>query len=133
MIKDFAHICFVVGNLDKSIAFYRDALGFSHSFDFTNDQGKRFGVYLHIDGRTFFEMFEGRPEPFRDTQSYKHFCLEVDDINSTVAGLRKRGIEVSDPKMGSDNSWQAWLADPDGNRIELHHYTESSLQLPHLR
>ena len=49
-----------------------------------------------------------------------------------MAELRARGVEVSDPKLGSDQSWQAWLADPDGNRIELHGYTPDSHQAPSL-
>jgi predicted enzyme related to lactoylglutathione lyase len=56
--------------------------------------------------------------------------LEVDDLELTVAALRGRGVEVSNPKLGSDQSWQAWLADPDGNRIELHQYTPKSRQRP---
>ena len=42
------------------------------------------------------------------------------------------GVTVTDKKLGSDNSWQAWLSDPDGNRIELHQYTAQSLQTPSL-
>jgi len=65
-------------------------------------------------------------------QSYQHLCLEVDDINATVEDLRAKGIEVTDPALGSDRSWQSWLADPDGNRIELHQYTPESRQRPWL-
>jgi predicted enzyme related to lactoylglutathione lyase len=57
----------------------------------------------------------------------------VDDIEQTVRALRARGVEVSEVKMGGDQSWQAWLADPDGNRIELHQYTPESWQAPFLR
>jgi lactoylglutathione lyase len=31
--------------------------------------------------------------------------------------------------LGGDQSYQAWLADPDGNRIELHQFTDKSLQI----
>jgi len=53
----------------------------------------------------------------------------VEDIQTTVAELRSRALEVSDPVLGADHSWQAWLTDPDGVRIELHQYTPESLQL----
>lgn len=127
MIVGLAHICFIVSDLDKSIAFYKDILGFSPAFDFINDKGERFGIYLHIGGRNFIELFIGKPQPDQN-QSYRHFCLEVDDIHQTVSKLRSNGVDVSDVKMGSDNSWQAWLSDPDGNRIELHQYTKESKQ-----
>ena len=57
----------------------------------------------------------------------------MDDIEKTAAALRAQGVEVGAVKMGGDQSWQAWLADPDGNRIELHAYTEQSKQQPSLK
>jgi catechol 2,3-dioxygenase-like lactoylglutathione lyase family enzyme len=130
VIKGLAHLCFIVKNLDRSVAFYRDKLGLKETFDFVNDKGVRFGVYLCAGGRAFFELFEGSkpPEPYKDDRSYQHFCLEVDDIEATAADLRAKGIEVSPVTLGSDNSYQAWLVDPDGNRIELHMYTPESKQ-----
>lgn len=128
MITNLAHICFTVSNLEASIDFYQNKLGFSHTFDFIDSDGRRFGVYLHIGGRNFIELFEGKLDAQAQSASYRHFCLEVDDINTTVSDLRSSGIEVSEIKMGSDHSWQAWLSDPDGNRIELHQYTAESKQ-----
>ena len=133
MIRALAHVCFVVADLEASVAFYRDVLGLRPAFEFVNDAGQKFGQYLHVGGRAFLELFQGGPvEPPADSQSYRHLCLEVDDIRVAVALLRGRGTEVSDVKMGSDGSWQAWLADPDGNRIELHEYTADSKQSSHL-
>lgn len=128
MITGIAHVCFVVNDLDASLVFYRDSLGLRQAFDFINEAGRRFGVYLHVGGRTFIELFEGKPEQIPGKLSYQHICLEVDDIQTTVAGLMARGIEVSPITLGSDQSWQAWLSDPDGNRIELHGYTPESKQ-----
>ncbi len=128
MIVGLAHICFTVSNLEESIAFYKDKLGFSPAFDFINEKGEKFGVYLHIGERNFIELFVSKPEPPDQKQSYRHFCLEVDDIQTTVSKIRSNGVEVSDIKMGGDHSWQAWLSDPDGNRIELHQYTKESKQ-----
>ena len=132
MITGMAHACFTVSDLERSLEFYRDALGLKPAFDFINDDGRRFGIYLHLGGRNFVELFEGQLGERADGQSYRHICLEVDDIESTVQTLRDRGIEVSDPKLGGDRSWQAWITDPDGNRIELHHYTAESKQAPYL-
>ncbi len=133
MIKGLAHVCFIVRDLDASIAFYRDKLGMKEAFPFLKDDGTRFGVYLHVGARNFIELFVGKPEPYNDKQSYRHICLEVEDIQFAVKTLRKKGVEVTDVKMGSDKSWQAWLADPDGNKIELHHYTPESKQTPWLK
>jgi len=128
MIKGLAHICFTVSNLEESIAFYKDKLGLSPAFDFINDNNERFGIYLHIGERNFIELFKGNSDKSDQKGSYKHFCLEVDDINAIADDLKKKGVDVTEVKMGSDHGWQAWLSDPDGNRIELHQYTPESKQ-----
>ena len=132
MIKGLAHVCFRVRNLESSIAFYRDKLGFTPAFDFTNDKGEKTGAYLRIGDRSFIELFVGEPQPVANG-SYKHFCLEVDDIETTLAELKKRGVEVKPAKLGKDHSWQSWVTDPDGNQIELHGYTPQSWQAPWLK
>lgn len=131
MITGIAHVCYTVSDLDASQAFYCDKLGLKPAFDFVRD-GERFGMYVHVGGRSFIELFVGELTEPAEGQTYRHLCLEVDDIQSTVAELRDKGVEVSEPKMGTDHSWQAWVSDPDGNRIELHHYTPESKQAPHL-
>jgi catechol 2,3-dioxygenase-like lactoylglutathione lyase family enzyme len=133
MITGIAHACFTVSDLERSIQFYRDGMGLTPAFDFTDENGRRFGLYLHAGGRNFIELFEGKLGERAVGQSFRHVCLEVDDIEATVRALRERGIEVSDPKLGKDQSWQAWIADPDGNRFELHQYTPESWQAPALR
>jgi catechol 2,3-dioxygenase-like lactoylglutathione lyase family enzyme len=129
MITGLSHACFHVTDLQRSISFYRDKLGLSLAFELNLNQGKVQGVYLHVGGRTFIELFQGTPIPTLKDASYKHICLEVDDIQKTVEDLQKRGVEVGKISLGGDQSYQAWLADPDGNRIELHQFTDKSLQI----
>ena len=132
MITGLAHACFTVSNLDKALGFYRDALGLKEAFDFVKEDGYRFGIYLYLGERNFIELFEGTLAERADGQSFKHICLEVDDIEATLSTFRSRGVEVSPVKLGKDHSYQAWITDPDGNRIELHQYTDWSWQAPSL-
>jgi len=129
MITGIAHACFTASDLDRSIEFYCDALGMTPAFDFTDENGRRTGIYLHAGARTFIELFEGEAGQPEGPASFRHICLEVDDVEATVESLRAKGLEVTDPKLGSDNSLQAWITDPDGNRIELHSYTADSKQM----
>jgi catechol 2,3-dioxygenase-like lactoylglutathione lyase family enzyme len=133
MIIGLAHACFRVSDLERSVHFYCDLLGLTRAFEFRNAEGKKTGQYVHVGGRSFIELFLGEITPPVKTQSYGHICLEVQDINATVRTLRERGLEVSDVKLGLDHSYQAWVTDPDGNRIELHDYTLESWQAPWLR
>ena len=133
MIKTLAHVCFTVKDLERSRVFYEEGLGLRLAFDFRNEQGERFGIYLHVGDRTFLELFIGSVADGGQRGSFGHICLEVDDIQETVADLKGRNIEIGEISMGSDHSWQAWLKDPDGNAIELHQYTPESQQVAALR
>ncbi len=57
MITGLAHVCFNVSDLEASLAFYRDRLGLKHAFDFNDESGARFGVYLHVVALSFIELF----------------------------------------------------------------------------
>jgi len=132
MITGIAHICLLTADLERALKFYHEQLGLPLAFEFRKDEGQRYGVYLKAGNRTFVEIFCGQLQERAYGQHYQHFCLEVDDIDQTVATLRERGVEVSDPMLGLDQTWQAWINDPDGNRIELHAYGDKSWQMPHL-
>jgi catechol 2,3-dioxygenase-like lactoylglutathione lyase family enzyme len=130
MIRDLAHVCFIVRDLNVSQEFYVKKLGLKSAFDFVDDNGERFGTYIKVGPRSFVEMFRGEADSKAPRQSFQHICLEVDDFHQTVAQIRKAGVAVDNVKMGGDNSWQGWLTDPDGNAIELHGYTPASWQAP---
>ena len=133
MITYLAHVCFTVSNLEKSVEFYCRGLGLNLAFDFVNQEGHRFGVYINVGGRNFIELFEGQIKGPVEGGSFRHFCLEVDNIWDMVKELKAKNIQVSEIKLGSDKSYQAWLADPDGNQIELHCYTPESKQTEWLK
>ncbi len=132
MIRQTAHVCLVVNDLERAIHFYRDRLGFPVAFEFRRPEGALCGVYLKIGRRTFLELFETKEPISRSGGAYRHTCFEVEDIAQTTRELRRRGVEVTEPKQGTDQSWQAWFEDPEGNRFELHQYTPESWQSPHL-
>ena len=45
-----------------------EKLGLTPAFDFRNDAGERTGVYLHVGGRNFVELFQGAPAARDDAQ-----------------------------------------------------------------
>lgn len=131
MIKALAHACYVVKDLAASERFYCDGLGLRQAFEFRDEKRGKWGVYLKVGPRSFIELFQGDSVPAA-AGSYRHICLEVDNLAAEVERLRKAGITVTDAKLGMDQSWQAWITDPDGNTIELHEYTPASWQAPHV-
>ncbi len=90
---------------------------------------------------TFLEFFDqamaadvwgGTVEELANGTQYRHFCLEVTGLDEYCKLLKSKGVEVTETKLGMDNSQQAWITDPDGNRIELMEYRPESLQIKSL-
>jgi catechol 2,3-dioxygenase-like lactoylglutathione lyase family enzyme len=125
MIRQLAHLCIHSPDLQATEAFYRDVLGCGIQFEFRKKE-KRFGFYIDLGNRTFLEVFEG---PTAGEGDIRHLALEVDDLDGTIRHAASKGIAVGEKKLGNDQSWQAWLEDPNGVKIELHEYTDESLQL----
>lgn len=129
LITDLAHTAFAVHDIDVALAFY-EKLGLSESFRLNREDGSLMLVYLHISGDRFLELFPNGPEPAIDrTQSFRHICLQTDDLIGTVETLRSQGITIDrEPKRGLDHNLQAWIKDPDGNAIELMQISDESPQ-----
>lgn len=138
MIRQLAHLNFVTNDLSRIIDFYVNKLGMSIKFTLDNKQGQSFGYYFECGNSTFLEFFDqkmatevwgGQVVDLIIGTRYKHFCLEITGLDEFCQTLKSKGVEVSAISMGMDNSRQAWIADPDGNQIELMEYGFNSLQL----
>lgn len=127
MIKRLAHVCIGATNLSESERFYVEKLGMRKAFDFIRG-GRQIGFYLNVGETTFLEVFIQNEAPNLERPLLKHFCLEVDDLDATIAKLEALEVEVSPKKWGADRAWQAWITDPSGVRIELMQYTDNSTQ-----
>ncbi len=125
MIKQLAHVCIHSPDLAATENFYFESLGLEKAFTIMKD-GAVFGFYVNLGTSTFIEVFKGDRA---QEGSIKHMALEVDDIDKVIAALREHGFAATDKKLGADNSWQSWTADPNGVQIEFHQYTATSLQL----
>lgn len=132
MVKGIAHLAFRVTDMDRSVAFYETALGFSRKFELRDSAGAPWIVYLQVAGRQFLELFHSRDAVAFDgvRSGYQHLCVEVTDIEALAAGLAAKGIRIDRPVIvGLDHNKQCWIADPDGNPIELMEYGKDALQL----
>ncbi len=131
-ITGIGHAALKVSDLDRSLAFYQDKLGFPEMFRLHNDDGTPWLVYLRITDSQYLEIFPDADTdraPGRTANGINHICLTVDDLETTVATLGSRNVPLTSPvKTGRDGNTQAWIEDPDGNRIELMQMREGSRQ-----
>ncbi len=127
-VKQVAHVCIFAHDLGATRTFYEDVLGLDTQFNFLRD-GKIFGFYLNAGGRSHVEVFEKAATSFDEANQINHLCLEVDSIDDAIAHVQSKGMEPTRPKkIGCDNTYQCWLTDPNGVKIELFEYTDKSAQ-----
>lgn len=124
MIKGLGHIAFRIADLEKSLDFYCNKLGFREVFRLEREgEYSPWIVYLQVAPNQFIELFPGaQGENLTRGRAvgYNHFCLVVDDLQATLAEFAVRGLPITgSPQQGLDLNWQYWIDDPDGNAIEL--------------
>ena len=131
-IRGTAHWALKVFDMERSLAFYRDRLGFSEMMRLHHDDGSLFLVYLRVTDTQYLELFprgSGRQAPDDNTTAIHHVCLEVESVDATAEALRDAGVTLwRQPKLGLDGNRQAWIQDPDGNRIEFMQMLPGNMQ-----
>jgi lactoylglutathione lyase len=136
-ISQIAHWALKVHDLEKSLAFYRDTLGFQEMMRIDHAEGPEKGqlmlVYLRVTDTQFVELFprgRGAVSPDEETTSMHHVCLQVASIAKTVEALSAGGIPLfRAAKLGLDGNNQCWIKDPDGNRIEFMEMLPGNMQV----
>lgn len=120
-----------VSDLDRSVAFYRDALGMREFRRETYTQGRFTLVFIGYGTETSNAVIELTHN--WDTNSYElgtaygHVALEVSDMNAVCKRLVKIGTKIvrapGPMKYVADEANMreviAFVEDPDGYRIEL--------------
>jgi lactoylglutathione lyase len=104
-----------VSDLQTSLGFYRDLLGFEVTYSFPSEQEPQF-VSLTVEGGAL--GLGGTDEPVQSAST--SIWLYTDDVDSAVADLRTAGVAVvAEP---SDQPWGervASVADPDGYVVHI--------------
>ncbi|MEI1248091.1 VOC family protein [Rhizobium aouanii] len=122
-ITGYGHVAIKVKNLEASLDFYRERLGFPEMLRLKNDDGSTWLVYLRITDDHYLEIFPGAENdraPGWNANGVNHMCFTIDDLDATAARIQAAGIKLTaEIKPGLDGNRQAWIEDPDGNRIEL--------------
>jgi lactoylglutathione lyase len=123
MANAFVHTCVRVRDIDASTRFY-EALGFERRGRLNFDTA--YNVYLGLPGdadRLELTVNVGRQEPYELGEGYNHFAITVEDLDGMLSRLAELGVEPEKPPYrpgGRDDLPRiAFVADPDGYRIEL--------------
>jgi lactoylglutathione lyase len=123
MAPAFVHTCLRVRDVDASARFY-EALGFQERGRLNFDRA--YNVYFGLPGdadRLELTVNLGREEPYDLGEGYNHFAMTVEDLDGLLERLGRLGVEPEKPPYrpgGRDDLPRiAFVADPDGYRVEL--------------
>ena len=152
-IDGLGHVALKVKDVGRSMAFYNGVLGFPEMLRLHHDDGSLFLIYLRVTDNQYIELFPNATNdraPGVNANGTHHFCLTVEKLEPVLEAIAAKGgsfaawtktengmdlLPSSEPKIGSglDGNRQAWLQDPDGNRIELMEMAPDCLQYKAIR
>jgi glyoxylase I family protein len=127
MFKRIDHVEIVTDQLDRTVRFYTEILGFAVKARDRLEQSS-LGVpidlvYLDLGGTTVeLIAYEGAavdPAPDTEHLGYRMIALEVDDMQETTDYLRTRGVDIVWGPRVRETYSRAEICDPNGYRIEL--------------
>jgi methylmalonyl-CoA/ethylmalonyl-CoA epimerase len=125
------HAGISVGDLEASIAWYRDMLGFELvrvvDIPEAEDKGR---VALVKRGAFLLELFclpkaaalpDGRRSPVTDilTQGVKHVAYATTDLDSLIDGLKAKSVDLVWDTAVHDGTRCAFVRDNTGNLVEF--------------
>ncbi|MEM5530320.1 VOC family protein [Gammaproteobacteria bacterium AS21] len=110
MLTAINHITIAVSNLQKSLVFYHQLLGFKRKVSWQT------GAYMTLADH-WFCLSVGEVAPAGD---YSHLALSLSqqDFSSTVLKLQQE--KVIEWQKNSSEGDSFYFLDPDGHQLELH-------------
>jgi len=119
------HIALNVDDVDRSLAFYHEALGLSIERIDEFRAGRVGFPSVRVTPHTVIDLMPGGPTSRQDRQPLNHFALTL--ASQDLAGLRTRLVqheveivEEAKPRWGAQGGQPSMkVLDPDGNIVEL--------------
>src|SRR5215210_7732776 len=118
---ELLHTCYRVLDLDRSVDFYQ-RLGFEELRRVPiRDEAVNVFMGLPGDGARLELTYNHGVDSYELGTGYNHIAVSADDLDSTLAGLAKKGIEPEKPpyQVREGGNRICFVRDPDGYRVEI--------------
>lgn len=123
-LNNVNHIAVIASDIERSIAFYVDALGFTIIRKVYREERDSWKVDLALNGDYLIELFTFPDAPQRpsypEALGLRHLAFTVIDIEACISELHSKGIETESVRIDPFTGCKCvFFADPDGLPIEL--------------
>jgi len=122
MFKRIDHVEITSGDLERSIRFYKEVLGFAFKERLKPSSPEIEEIAFLTLGDTMLELLaikNSAPPPKGPQVGFRTMAIEVDDMDRAIEYLKGKGVEVSWGPVTLGKSKRAEIRDPDGLSIEL--------------
>jgi glyoxylase I family protein len=123
MFKRIDHVEIVTSNLERTLKFYTEILGFKIQQKMNPGRPPIEELVFIELGGTMIEIFSVKEPVLLSEEIWqigcRKFAIEVDDLDKTVDYLQSKGIELSEEIIAVESLKRAEIKDPDGLSIEL--------------
>ena len=115
----YLHTMVRVTDIDKSLAFYCQALGLTELKRYDSEEGRFTLVFLAAEGDEEAQVeltHNWDPEPYDGGRNFGHLAYSVEDIYATCQRLADNGVVINRPPR---DGRMAFVRSPDGISIEI--------------
>jgi lactoylglutathione lyase len=121
MLTKFLHTRMRVNDLERTVKFYEDALGFKVTSRRTSPRGALVAFLAMPGTDAEIELAQLPNSPAVQVQpDLMHLAFEVDDLAAFTAELARKGYALSDgPTTTSSGNVLAFIDAPEGYEIEF--------------
>ena len=119
------HVGIYVKNMQESLDFYTKTLGMREGFVMRDRNGNPTTHYIQVDKYTFLELSQATADR---PAGMNHIGFQTDNINDTMAELKKRSVMVPDATSVGSGAPHTSINDPNGVRLEMREFAEGSMQ-----
>ena len=108
-----SHVMLGVSDIERSVTFYRDQLGFALQ--------NRFESFAFFDGGTITLALSGDIwNHAGKAAGAMQVVLGVDNVKESYAALKAKGVEfLNEPRNVNGREWAANFRDPDGHLLSI--------------
>ena len=120
MVKKLLHTRMRVNDIEKTVAFYQDALGLTVSRRHISPRGAQLAFLKTPNSDEEIEICQLPNRPAVQVQpDLMHLAFLVDNLAQFAADLEKKGYRLSDGPTPSGSGVIAFIDAPEGYEVEL--------------